>query len=258
RLVGTQQLDHHPVGLLADPRLQRSEHRGQCGIVRGGHPQVEGGTELHVGVEVQHHLGNRQGSHPSGGELGRATPQLGDLLLGQLLHAREHERLPGREIVLRGTARDPAPLGALEHRRGVPTALGQAVHGGTDQPAPGRPASFLPRARPPAQYGFGRPRLCSATTFSPISLLTGAIRPTRTAPSRVPSPYSEASPLPPWVCTAWSTVRVAASAAAYLAMLAASPAPKSSPASYSAAAFWPISLASSVSILTSASGWAMP
>ena len=57
---------------------------------------------------------------------------------------------------------------------------------------------------------------------------------------------------------AWSTVRTLASAAAYLAMFAASPAPMSSPASYSVAAFCIISLASSSSILTWASGCARP
>src|SRR5699024_5354207 len=65
------------------------------------------------------------------------------------------------------------------------------------------------------QYDLGSPRLCWATKFSTISRLTGAIRPTRTAPSRVPRPYSEASPLPPCTCTAWSTARIATSAAAY-------------------------------------------
>ena len=44
-------------------------------------------------------------------------------------------------------------------------------------------------------------------------------------------PYSWVIPLPPWACTARSTASQAASAAAYLAMLAASPAPRSSPAS---------------------------
>ena len=49
--------------------------------------------------------------------------------------------------------------------------------------------------------------------------------------ARLPSPYSCASPLPPSVWTAWSTQAMDASAAAYLAMLAASPAPMSSPLS---------------------------
>ena len=39
------------------------------------------------------------------------------------------------------------------------------------------------------------------------------------------SPYSSAKPLPPWVWIAWSTHLIAASAAAYLAMFEASPAP---------------------------------
>ena len=62
-------------------------------------------------------------------------------------------------------------------------------------------------------------------------------------------PYSWVIPLPPWVCTARSAASQAASAAAYLAMFAASPAPRSSPASQSAAAFWVISRASSISML---------
>ena len=37
-------------------------------------------------------------------------------------------------------------------------------------------------------------------------------------------PYSSAKPLPPWVWIAWSTQRIAASAAAYFAMFDGSPA----------------------------------
>ena len=69
-------------------------------------------------------------------------------------------------------------------------------------------------------------------------------------------PYSCVMPLPPWVCTAASTAWHAASAAAYFAMLAASPAPMSSPSSHSAAAFWVIRRASSVSMWACASGCA--
>ena len=70
-----------------------------------------------------------------------------------------------------------------------------------------------------------------ATKLRIISRLTGAIRPARVATRRPAMPYSWVIPLPPWVCTARSAASQAASAAAYLAMLAASPAPMSSPAS---------------------------
>ena len=70
-----------------------------------------------------------------------------------------------------------------------------------------------------------------ATKLRIISRLTGAIRPARAATSRPAMPYSWVIPLPPWVCTARSAASQAASAAAYLAMLAASPAAMSSPAS---------------------------
>ena len=77
--------------------------------------------------------------------------------------------------------------------------------------------------------------------------------------SRLPSPYS----LAPARCRRASArpgrrSAIAASAAAYLAMFADSPAPMSSPASYSVAAFCIISLASSSSTLAFASGCARP
>ena len=70
-----------------------------------------------------------------------------------------------------------------------------------------------------------------ATKLRIISRLTGAIRPARTPPSSVATPYSVVMPLPPWTWIAVSTARVAASEVAYFAMLAATPASRSRPAS---------------------------
>ena len=72
--------------------------------------------------------------------------------------------------------------------------------------------------------------------FRIISLLTGAIRIARTTPSRADRPYSLVMPLPPWVWIAASNAFQAASAAAYLAMLDASPAAIASPRSCRSAA----------------------
>ncbi len=78
-------------------------------------------------------------------------------------------------------------------------------------------------------------------------------------PHRSASPYSLDMPFPPWVWMAWSSAARVASAAAYLAMLAASPASGLSPAwSQSQAALSVISRASSTSILALASGWLTP
>ena len=66
--------------------------------------------------------------------------------------------------------------------------------------------------------------------FSTISRLTGAIRESREPASICTRPYSLARPLPPWVWMARSTALHTASPAAYFAMLAASPAAMSSPA----------------------------
>ena len=87
------------------------------------------------------------------------------------------------------------------------------------------------RAPAPDQYDFGSPSECIATKLRIISRLTGAIRVVRAATRRPATPYSWVMPLQPWVCTATSAAWQAASPAAYLAMLAASPAPNSSPAS---------------------------
>ena len=66
--------------------------------------------------------------------------------------------------------------------------------------------------------------------LSTISRLTGAIRDSREPASICTRPYSLASPFPPWVWMARSTALQTASPAAYLAMLAASPAFMWSPA----------------------------
>jgi len=63
-----------------------------------------------------------------------------------------------------------------------------------------------------------------------ISRLIGAIRLSRDEARAWTRPYSSARPLPPWVWMAWSTALQAASAPAYFAMLAASPAASRSPA----------------------------
>ena len=55
-----------------------------------------------------------------------------------------------------------------------------------------------PRFRYPLQYDLGSPSECWATKFRIISRLTGAIRPARAHASIIASPYSDASPLPPW------------------------------------------------------------
>jgi hypothetical protein len=57
-----------------------------------------------------------------------------------------------------------------------------------------------------------------------ISRETGAVRTSRTPHHMSVRPYSSAKPLPPWVWIAWSTHLIEASAAAYFAMLLASPA----------------------------------
>src|SRR5664280_1138713 len=110
-----------------------------------------------------------------------------------------------------------------------------------------------------AQYERGSPSECWATKLRIISRLTGAIRSRRAMPHRSASPYSEDMPLPPWVWMDWSSAARVASAAAYLAMLAASPASGVLPAkSHSHAALSVISRASSTSIFALASGWEMP
>src|SRR4029077_16445088 len=78
------------------------------------------------------------------------------------------------------------------------------------------------------QYERGRPREVCATKLSTISRLTGAMRASFDAVTAAAMPYSLVSPLPPSDWTAWSTARTDASAAAYLAMFAASAAPVSS------------------------------
>ena len=83
------------------------------------------------------------------------------------------------------------------------------------------------------------------------------MRLSREAVSSDATPYSTVRPLPPSVCTARSAAFQTASAEADFAMFAASPYPMSSPASYSAAAFWVISRASSTSTWDSASGCAI-
>ena len=78
-------------------------------------------------------------------------------------------------------------------------------------------------------------------------------------PQRSARPYSLARPLPPWVWIAASSACRPASAAAYLAMFAASPAAtRSSAWSCIHAALAVMSRASSTSILATASGCAMP
>src|SRR5664279_2861164 len=118
-----------------------------------------------------------------------------------------------------------------------------------------------PRRRPGrgAQYDLGSPRECWATKLRIISRLTGAMRSRRAMPHRSASPYSVDMPLPPWVWMAWSGAARVASAAAYFAMLAASPAAAVSPAkSHSQAALSVISRASSTLILAVANGWEIP
>src|SRR5438552_2475228 len=75
-----------------------------------------------------------------------------------------------------------------------------------------------------SQYDFGSPRDWDATKLRTISRLTGAMRRRRTSPHRSASPNSVVMPLPPWVWMAASRQWRPASAPAYFAMLAASPA----------------------------------
>ena len=78
-------------------------------------------------------------------------------------------------------------------------------------------------------------------------------------PHKSAMPYSVDMPLPPCVWIAWSRVANAASAAAYLAIFAVSPARGESPTwSQYHAALSAITRASSSSILALASGWAIP
>ena len=121
----------------------------------------------------------------------------------------------GREARPKGMEADPSSARAST----ATSASGPGMRGTVTSPEP-EPSRVLAASLVAAR----QPERVLGDVVEDHLARHGAVRTSRTPHHMSVSPYSSAKPLPPCVWIAWSTQWIAASAAAYLAMLLASPA----------------------------------
>ena len=158
-LVDAERLDREPVGLAADPLLERRD-RGQQGLVgAGGDPQLEGRGEDRRAEVVAEHPQHRPG--PAGARAGTApsaAAELGAAQLGEVLDRGDDQVVLGREVVELG-ARGDTPARSETSVVEVPreAALDEQLDRRLQQPQPHRAGAVglghPGRRRSPAHRG---------------------------------------------------------------------------------------------------------